>query len=55
LGPAKDASDTPGPAVYINLTDTAGGFANTWFYTSHRKSKTRVSASLQRRRDKFRA
>lgn len=54
VGPASDSSDTPGPAVYINLTDTAGSFANTWFYASHRKFKTGVSASLQRRRDKFR-
>jgi hypothetical protein len=37
VGPASDSSDTPGPAVYINLTDTAGSFANTWVYASHRK------------------
>ena len=35
VGPASDASDTPGPVVYINLTDTAGSFANTWFYAAN--------------------
>jgi hypothetical protein len=35
VGPASDASDTPGPVVYINLTDKAGSFANTWFYAAN--------------------
>ena len=35
VGPVSDASDTPGPVVYINLTDTAGSFANTWFYAAN--------------------
>lgn len=35
VGPASDASDTPGPVVYINLTDTAGSFENIWFYAAN--------------------
>jgi hypothetical protein len=35
VGPASDASDTPGPVIYINLTDKAGSFANTWFYAAN--------------------
>jgi hypothetical protein len=35
VGPASDATDTPGPVIYINLTDTGGGFANTWFYAAN--------------------
>jgi hypothetical protein len=34
VGPAGDASETPPPVIYINLTDAAGGFANTWFYAA---------------------
>ncbi len=34
VGSASDASDTPAPVVYINLTDKAGAFANTWFYAA---------------------
>jgi hypothetical protein len=32
VGPAIDGTETPEPVVYINLTDKAGSFANTWFY-----------------------
>ena len=35
VGPASDASDTPVPVIYINLTDTSGDFANTWFYAAN--------------------
>lgn len=35
VGPASDASDTPSPVVYINLTDTAGSFENIWFYAAN--------------------
>jgi hypothetical protein len=36
VGPASDASDTPAPVIYIQLTDTAGDFpANTWFYIAN--------------------
>lgn len=34
VGPASDASDTPAPVIYINLTDTGGAFADTWFYAA---------------------
>jgi hypothetical protein len=34
-GPVSDASETPDLVVYINLTDKAGGFANTWFYAAN--------------------
>jgi hypothetical protein len=34
VGPASDASETPDAVVYINLTDRAKGFANTWFYAA---------------------
>jgi hypothetical protein len=32
VGPAADGSETSAPVVYINLTDKAGSFKNTWFY-----------------------
>jgi hypothetical protein len=35
VGPASDATDTPHPVVYINLTDTEGSFSNTWFYAAN--------------------
>jgi hypothetical protein len=35
VGPVSDASGTPELVVYINLTDKAGGFANTWFYAAN--------------------
>jgi hypothetical protein len=35
VGPVSDASETPDLVVYINLTDKAGGFANTWFYAAN--------------------
>jgi hypothetical protein len=36
VGPASDATDTPAPVIYIQLTDTAGDFpANTWFYIAN--------------------
>ena len=35
VGPASDATDTPDLVVYINLTDTEGSFANTWFYAAN--------------------
>jgi hypothetical protein len=31
VGPAADGSETSAPVVYINLTDKAGSFKNTWF------------------------
>jgi Phosphodiester glycosidase/Carboxypeptidase regulatory-like domain len=31
VGPAI-GGETPDPVIYINLTDTAGSFADTWFY-----------------------
>ncbi|MGB7848742.1 MAG: hypothetical protein WBL63_24235, partial [Candidatus Acidiferrum sp.] len=34
VGPVSDSSETPDLVVYINLTDKAGGFANTWFYAA---------------------
>lgn len=34
VGPATDGTETPDPVVYINLTDTAGSFANQWFYAA---------------------
>jgi len=35
VGPASDASDTPVPVMYIQLTDTAGSFENIWFYAAN--------------------
>jgi hypothetical protein len=35
VGPASDGSETPPPVIYINLTDVAGDFANTWFYAAN--------------------
>jgi hypothetical protein len=35
VGPVSDSSETPDLVVYINLTDTAGEFANTWFYAGN--------------------
>jgi hypothetical protein len=35
VGPAIDGAETPAPVVYINLTDTKGSFANTWFYAAN--------------------
>ena len=32
VGPASDATDTPPPVIYINLTDVAGSFTDTWFF-----------------------
>jgi hypothetical protein len=34
VGPAIDGTETPAPVLYINLTDTAGSFKNTWFYAA---------------------
>ncbi|SDJ57188.1 MULTISPECIES: fibronectin type III domain-containing protein [Bradyrhizobium] len=34
VGPAVDGTETASPVVYINLTDTKGSFANTWFYAA---------------------
>jgi hypothetical protein len=33
-GPAIDGTETSSPVVYINLTDTKGTFADTWFYAA---------------------
>ncbi len=35
VGPASDGTETPAPVVYINLTDTAGAFENSWFYAAN--------------------
>ncbi len=35
VGPASDATDTPAPVIYIQLTDTAGAFSTTWFYIAN--------------------
>lgn len=35
VGPASDATDTPPPVIYIQLTDTAGAFSTTWFYVAN--------------------
>lgn len=32
VGPASDATDTPAPVIYINLTDVAGSFTDYWFF-----------------------
>lgn len=34
VGPASDGTETPAPVVYINLTDTAGSFEDSWFYAA---------------------
>ncbi len=34
VGPAVDGTETASPVVYINLTDSKGSFANTWFYAA---------------------
>jgi hypothetical protein len=35
VGPASDATDTPPPVIYINLSDKAGSFSDTWFYAAN--------------------
>jgi hypothetical protein len=35
VGPATDATDTPAPVIYINLTDQGGNFTKTWFYAGN--------------------
>jgi hypothetical protein len=35
VGPASDATDTPAPVIYINLTDRSGAFADTWFFAAN--------------------
>ncbi len=35
VGPASDGTETPAPVVYINLTDKAGSFSDTWFYAAN--------------------
>jgi hypothetical protein len=34
-GPATDGTETSNPNVYVNLTDTGGSFAKTWFYVAN--------------------
>ena len=34
VGPAANGTETTAPVIYINLTDTAGSFTNTWFYAA---------------------
>lgn len=35
VGPASDGTETPAPVIYINLSDKAGSFSNTWFYAAN--------------------
>ncbi len=35
VGPATDGTETPDPVIYLNLTDQAGSFSNSWFYAAN--------------------
>lgn len=35
IGAATDGTETPAPVLYVNLTDAAGSFKNTWFYVAN--------------------
>jgi len=46
IGPAADGAETAEPVIYMNLTDTAGGFANQWFYAAERSKAQMLSVGL---------
>jgi hypothetical protein len=45
-GPASDANETPIPAIYINLTDQGGSFANKWFYAADNSKQQMLAVAL---------
>jgi len=46
VGPASDATDTTAPVIYINLTDSEGSFANTWFYAAAGVQKEMLAVAI---------
>ena len=46
IGPAADGAETAEPVIYMNLTDTAGSFANQWFYAAERAKTQMLSVGL---------
>jgi hypothetical protein len=45
-GPAADGAETSDPVVYINLTDTLGGFTNQWFYAAEGSQNQMLAVAL---------
>lgn len=45
-GPASDATDTPPPVIYINLTDQGGSFADQWFYAAENSKQQMLAVAL---------
>jgi hypothetical protein len=46
IGPAADGTETANPVIYINLTDTAGSFANQWFHAAEISKAQMLSVGL---------
>jgi hypothetical protein len=49
VGPAADGSETPDPVIYINLTDTAGGFKEFWFFAADNAKTEMLAVALMAR------
>lgn len=45
-GPASDATETPQPVIYINLTDTAGSFGGQWFFAANNSKSEMLAVAL---------
>lgn len=45
-GPASDGTETPVPVIYINLSDAAGSFANSWFYAADNSKSQMLAVAL---------
>jgi hypothetical protein len=43
---ASDASETPSPTIYLNLTDVAGTFDHTWFYAANNAKREMLATAL---------
>lgn len=46
VGPAADGTDTPGPVIYINLTDQAGAFTGQWFFAAANSRNEMLAVAL---------
>lgn len=46
VGPASDGTETPDPAIYINLTDTAGSFSGQWFFAANNSKSQMLAVAL---------
>lgn len=45
-GAAADGAEGPNPVIYVNLTDTAGSFANVWFYVEELAKREILAVAL---------